>query len=183
MKRAIFLDRDGTINEDVGYFCSMEEFRMIPKAINAMQLLQKSFVLFIVTNQSGVARKIFTKKALVSFNKEIENFLLEKGIRIKKTYYCPHLAEDYCQCHKPSPYFLRKAAKEYSIDLKKSFVIGDHPHDVEMAVTAGAKSVYVMTGHGEKHWAGLKCRPDYLAADIFQAAVWIQSEREQALTT
>jgi D-glycero-D-manno-heptose 1,7-bisphosphate phosphatase len=173
MKKAIFLDRDGTINEDVGYFCSMDRFRLIPKAVDALRSLQKDFDLFIVTNQSGVARKIFSEKDLISFNGEIERSLLEKGVIIKKTYYCPHLAEDRCCCHKPSPYFLREAAKEYDIDLKRSFVIGDHPHDIEMAVEAGVRSIYVLTGHGEKHRPELKTPPDHIAKNIFQAATWI----------
>jgi D-glycero-D-manno-heptose 1,7-bisphosphate phosphatase len=175
MKRAVFLDRDGTINEDVGYFCSMDQFRFIPNALRALQLLQKNFELFIVTNQSGVGRNIFSENALVSFNKEVEDLLLHNGIVITKTYYCPHLSEDRCHCHKPSPYFLKEAAQEYTIDLKESFVIGDHPHDVEMGSAVGAKSIYVLTGHGEKHKAELKAPPDYLATDIFEASKWILS--------
>ncbi len=175
MNKAIFLDRDGTINEDVGYFCSMDQFRFIPNAIDALKLLQRHFDLFIVTNQSGVARKIFLEKDLIAFNQQIEKLLLEQDIHIKKTYYCPHLPKDHCHCHKPSPYFLNEASQQYNIDLKKSFVIGDHPHDIEMAITVGAKSVYVLTGHGKKHRDELNVQPDYLAKNIFQAAIWIQS--------
>lgn len=175
MKKAIFLDRDGTINEDVGYFCSMDQFRLIPNAIDALKLLQKHFDLFIVTNQSGVARKIFSEEDLIVFNRQIEELLFKQGIHIKKTYYCPHLPSDRCHCHKPSTYFLDEAAKEYAIDLKKSFVIGDHPHDIEMACRVGATSVYVLTGHGERHRDELIVQPDYLARNIFQAANWIQS--------
>ncbi len=171
MKRAVFLDRDGTINEDVGYFCSMDDFRLIPRAIDALKMLQREFHLFVVTNQSGVARKVFSEEALVSFNKEIEEFLSRKGVNIIKTYYCPHLKEDLCRCHKPSPYFLNQAAEEYGIDLKQSFVIGDHPHDVEMAQKAGACSIYVLTGHGEKHRREMEkgVPPDHIARDIFEA--------------
>jgi D-glycero-D-manno-heptose 1,7-bisphosphate phosphatase len=175
MKQAIFLDRDGTINEDIGHFCTMDKFRLIPKAIDALKILQRHFELFIVTNQSGVARKIFSEKDLILFNKQVGEFLFEKGVRIKKTYYCPHLRSDCCHCHKPSVFFLQEAAREFMIDLRKSFVIGDHPHDIEMAVVAESKSVYVLTGHGEKHRAELRQRPDYLALDIFQAAQWIMS--------
>lgn len=173
MKKAIFLDRDGTINEDVGYFCSIEQFQFIPKALDALKLLQKNFYLFIVTNQSGVARKVFSEKDLISFNRQIENLLLEKGISIKKTYYCPHIPEDGCHCHKPSPYFLREAAKEYDIDLEQSFVIGDHPHDIEMAQVAGVHSVYVLTGHGNKHRNELSMMPSQIVNNIFEAALWI----------
>ena len=173
MNKAVFLDRDGTINEDVGYFCSLDRFRLIPQAIEALQSLQKSYQLFIVTNQSGVARKIFSEPDLVLFNKQVEDLLRQQGVLIAKTYYCPHLPADRCPCHKPSPYFLAEAAREFAIDVRQSFVIGDHPHDVAMAAAAGAKGIYVLTGHGEKHRPELTVPPDYLAADIFQAAQWI----------
>lgn len=175
MKKAVFLDRDGTINEDVGYFCSIDQFHLIPKATDALKILQKDFDLFIVTNQSGVARKIFSEADLILFNRQVEDLLAENGITIKKTYYCPHLPADRCYCHKPSSYFLKEAAKEYNIDLKQSFVIGDHPHDVEMAIDVGAKSVYVITGHGEKHRSELKRQPNYIAENVFAATEWIQS--------
>jgi D-glycero-D-manno-heptose 1,7-bisphosphate phosphatase len=178
MKRAIFLDRDGTINEDVGYFCTMDQFRFIPNAVEALRSLQDDFDLFIVTNQSGVARGIFSEKDLISFNKQVEDLLFAKGIRIKKTYYCPHLLEDGCHCHKPNPYFMKEAAKEYDIDLQGSFVIGDHPHDIEMAIAAGARSVYVLTGHGEKHRSELYVHPDLLCESIYEAARWIRAKKE-----
>jgi D-glycero-D-manno-heptose 1,7-bisphosphate phosphatase len=177
MNRAVFLDRDGTINEDVGYFCSMEQFRFIPKAIEALMLLQNDFELFLVTNQSGVARNIFSETDLISFNKQVEDLLHKSGIIIKKTFYCPHLPDDCCSCHKPSPYFLQKASNEYNIDLKRSFVIGDHPSDVEMAISVEARSVYVLTGHGEKHRSELKNQPDHIAENIFTAAQWIQTHK------
>ena len=177
MRKAVFLDRDGTINEDIGYFCSMDQFRLIPKAIEALRLLQKDFELFIVTNQSGVSRKIFSEADLISFNREVEALLLEKGVSIKKTYYCPHLPKDRCSCHKPSPFFLNEAARSYGIDLRRSVVIGDHPHDIEMAVSVGARSVYVLTGHGEKHRNELNREPDLIANDIYEAAKWILSKK------
>lgn len=175
MKKAVFLDRDGTINEDVGYFCSMDKFKLIPKTIDALKLLQKDFDLFIVTNQSGVARKIFSENDLIIFNQEIEKFLIKNGVFIKKTYYCPHLLEDKCNCHKPSPYFLSQAVEEFNVDLKRSFVVGDHPHDVEMGKTVGARTVYLLTGHGIKHHDELCVRPNYIADDLWEATAWILS--------
>jgi histidinol-phosphate phosphatase family protein len=173
MKKAIFLDRDGTINEDVGYFCSMERFRFIPKALDALKILKNDFDFFIVTNQSGVARKIFSEEDLISFNKQVEQLLDENNIPIKKTYYCPHLFEADCRCHKPSPYFLKEAAKDYDVDLRRSFVIGDHPHDVEMGMRVGVRSIYVLTGHGVKHRKEITAQPDYIADNLWEAAVWI----------
>ena len=176
MKKAIFLDRDGTINEDVGYFCGMDRFRLIPGAIDALKRLQTEFDLFIVTNQSGVARKVFSENDLIAFNHQVEALLRDNGIAIQKTYYCPHLPEDDCHCHKPSDYFLRQAAHEFPVDLRRSFVIGDHPHDIEMGKRVGARSIYLLTGHGMKHRRELTTRPDYIADDIWHAATWITSQ-------
>ncbi len=177
-RKAVFLDRDGTINEDVGYFCSLDQFHLIPRTIDALRLLQETYVLFIVTNQSGVAKKVFSESDLIKFNWKIQDILMGKGIRIRKTYYCPHLPEEKCLCHKPSDFFLRHAEKKFCLDLEKSVVIGDHPHDIEMAKRVGAASAYVLTGHGEKHRPELKVvsHPDVIAKDIYEAARWIMKE-------
>ncbi|MFP4473205.1 MAG: D-glycero-alpha-D-manno-heptose-1,7-bisphosphate 7-phosphatase [Candidatus Omnitrophota bacterium] len=177
LKPAVFLDRDGTINEDVGYFCSHDQFQLIPRALDALRLLQDKYVLFIVTNQSGVARHVFTESELIRFNQEIEGVLKAEGIHIQKTYYCPHLPEDGCLCHKPSDFFLREAEQEFHIDLKGSVVAGDHPHDIEMAHRAGASAVYLLTGHGTKHRSELDSirPPDLIAQNIYEAAVWIMN--------
>lgn len=177
MKRAVFLDRDGTINEDVGYFCSIKEFKLIPKAVEALRLLQERYALFIVTNQSGVARNIFSEKDLIAFNAQIERFLKKEDIVINKTYYCPHLKKDGCSCHKPRPFFLYEAARDFDVDLKRSVVIGDHPHDIEMGQGVGAFSIYVLTGHGEKHRSELTASPDLIADNIYDAAVWINERK------
>lgn len=176
MKKAIFLDRDGTINEDVGYFCDPDKLKFIPNVFEALHLLQKEYELFIVTNQSGVARNFFSEDDLITFNQYIEDCLRHEGIQITFTYFCPHLREDNCICHKPSDFFLREASEKYDIDLKQSYVIGDHPHDIELAKNVGAGSVYVLTGHGEKHKGEMLVTPDYIAENIFDAAKWIVKE-------
>jgi histidinol-phosphate phosphatase family protein len=178
MKKAIFLDRDGTINKDVGYFCSRDQLKFIPKSLDALKILQKDYTLFIVTNQSGVARGHFTEEELIKFNKEFEDILSQEGIAIEKTYYCPHMGdEDHCRCHKPSTLFLDQAREEYNIDLKSSFVIGDHPHDVEFGHRVGAKGIYVLTGHGKKHREDLVNikPPDLIANNLYEATLWITS--------
>ena len=173
MKKAIFLDRDGTINEDVGYICSPDKFHFIDRSVDALKMLQQSYELFIVTNQSGVARGYFSEDDLKSFNEYIENVLREKGIDIKQTYYCPHLKEDNCICYKPKSYFLRKAEKDFDIDLENSCVIGDHPHDIEMAKDVNASSIYVLTGHGVKHRKELIVQPDCISNNLYEASQWI----------
>lgn len=173
MNNAVFLDRDGTINEDLGYICSMDQFQLIPKTIEALQALQKHYQLFIITNQSGVTKGEFTEKELILFNSKIEDFLKEKEVSIQKTYYCPHLRSDNCHCIKPLPFFMQQASRDYNINLEYSFVVGDHPHDVEMGLNLGSKSIYVLTGHGEKHRDNLDVKPDFIAHDLWQASQWI----------
>lgn len=164
------MDRDGTINEDVGDFCSPDKLKFIPGAIEALKMLQKDFLLFIVTNQSGIGKNMFTEKEFLHFNNYFCSVLKEKGIIIRHIYYCPHTKEEGCICYKPKPYFLRQAAKDDDIDLENSYVLGDHPHDIEMAHNVGAGSVYLLTGHGAKHRQELELcfKPDFIATDIYK---------------
>lgn len=171
MNKAVFLDRDGTINEDVGYFCSPEKLVFIPGALEALKMLQREFLLFIITNQSGVGRNIFSEKELMGFNKYFSDLLKDQGIFLKEICYCPHMREQNCACHKPSTYFMKRAEKDYNIDLKNSFVIGDHPHDIEMAQAVGANSIYVLTGHGEKHKEELTVKPVFICNSLSEASI------------
>lgn len=175
MNKAIFLDRDGTINEDVGDFCSPEKLIFVPRAIEALKILQERFSLFIITNQSGIGKNLFSEEEFLQFNKHFKTLLKNEGITIKEIYYCPHTKEENCICRKPNTYFLRQAEKDCGIDLKKSYVLGDHPHEVEMARKVGAGSVYLLTGHGAKHEQELELstQPDFIANDIYEAAIWI----------
>ncbi|NWG04228.1 MAG: HAD family hydrolase [Syntrophaceae bacterium] len=177
MNKAVFLDRDGTINEDVGDFCSIEQLVFIPGAIEALKILQETFQLFIITNQSGVGKNIFTEEELIRFNRYFDIFLKNEGITIKKIYYCPHTKEQHCLCRKPSPYFIRQAEKDYKIDLNSSYVIGDHPHDIEMAKTVGAEAIYILTGHGRKHRKELSIEPNFVCSNLYEAAIWIMESQ------
>lgn len=173
MNRSIFLDRDGTINEDVGFIWTPDKLIFIPGSIEALKMLQEEYILFIITNQSGIGQGIFSEEDFLKFNRYFIEVLGDYGIHIKDVYYCPHSREQNCKCHKPNPYFIRKAEENYDIDLKHSWVIGDHPHDVEMAHRVGAHSVYLLTGHGAKHLNEISLKPDYVARDIYDAAEWI----------
>jgi L-threonylcarbamoyladenylate synthase len=152
-EKAVFLDRDGTIIQDNGYLSSTADVEFFADTIFSLKALQNEYELFIVTNQSGVGKGLITMEDVEHINSYIDNFLRENGITIRKWYICPH--ESGCDCKKPSPYFLNKAAEEYGIRLKSSFVVGDHPHDIEFADNGGASGLYVLTGHGSKHLAGL----------------------------
>lgn len=179
MNRAVFLDRDGTINEDVGDFCSQEKLIFIPRAIEALKILEERFLLFIITNQSGIRKNLFSEEEFSQFTKYFEAFLRNEGVTIMHTYYCPHTKEENCICRKPNPYFLKQAEKDYDIDLKNSYVLGDHPYEVEMAHRVGAGSVYLLTGHGKKHREELSLKPDFIATDLYEASVWIKTMSDE----
>lgn len=151
MRRAVFLDRDGTIIEDHGYLSDPGQVVFFKDTVEALKRLQKQYDLFIVTNQSGVAKGLITGRDVERVNAHILSHLAASGVRVVETYVCPHARDNDCRCMKPKPYFLRKAETDYGIDLLNSYVIGDHPHDVEFAENGGAKGIYVLTGHGAKH--------------------------------
>jgi D-glycero-D-manno-heptose 1,7-bisphosphate phosphatase len=174
MKQAVFLDRDGTLIEDCGYLSDPSQVLIYDNTIDALKLLKEKFELFIVTNQSGIALGEITMDDAIRVNSYIEKKLADAGIIIKEVYICPHQKEDRCNCQKPKPFFAEKAAAQYSLDLSKSYAIGDHLHDVEFAQCFGGEGVYVLTGHGTHHEAQV---PDNvkIANDIYEAAQYIVS--------
>lgn len=148
---AVFLDRDGTIIEDRGHLSQPSQAVFFAGTVSALRRLNEHFALFIVTNQSGVAKGLLTLEDVGRVNTHVASYLAGFGIRIIDTYVCPHDSSDGCECIKPKPYFLRKAEREHGIDLARSFAVGDHPHDVAFAENAGASGIYVLSGHGRKH--------------------------------
>ncbi len=128
---AIFLDRDGTIVEDKGYIDNTLNVEFFPYTFKSFAILQNHFLLFIITNQSGISKGLISEIEVQKVNTYITETLKENGIIIFDTFCCPHKKEDNCNCRKPKPYFLLKASELYTIDLTKSFIIGDHPTDIE----------------------------------------------------
>mgnify|MGYP000539577129 CR=1 FL=1 len=171
--KAIFLDRDGTINEDLGYIYEKEDLVFIKDSLKALKILQKYFNLYIITNQSGIGKNIFTEDDFFKFNDYFLETLKKAGITIKKVYYCKHKNEDNCICKKPSTYFIDKIIKEDNILRDLSYVVGDHPHDVVMGIKAGIKSIYLLSGHGKKHLNELDCTPEYIAVNLYEATKFI----------
>ena len=176
---AIFLDRDGTIIEDRGHLHSPTEVFFYPGVVELLRQLQKHFLLYIVTNQSGVAKGIISYNDVDRVNVHIVTTLAEEGVAITDVYVCPHDHKDNCRCIKPKPHFLEKAAKDYHIDLQRSFVVGDHPCDVQLAKNIGARGIYVLTGHGRKHVAELP-EDTEIASGIMEAAEKIISHHLEA---
>lgn len=148
---AIFLDRDGTIIQDVGYLKNPENVKFFSETFTTLLKLQERFLLFIITNQSGISKGITTANEVMLVNDYLVEVLKSKGINISHVFCCPHSVEDNCICRKPNPYFIQKAAILYNLNLEDSYIIGDHPLDVECGLNSGVKPIYVLTGHGEKH--------------------------------
>ena len=151
VKKAVFLDRDGTIIQDSGYISTPGEVEFFSDTIEVLKQLQTEYELFVVTNQSGIGKGLITEAGAKTVNDYIDGVLRDNGITIREWYVCPHATEDACECKKPKAYFLKLAAEKYGISLTDSWVIGDHPHDITFAANSGAKGLYVLTGHGAKH--------------------------------
>lgn len=173
-KAAVFLDRDGTIIEDRGYLRSSSDVIFFPETVEALLRLSKHFLLFIVTNQPGIAKGFISREDVNHVNSWVVKRLAKSGVIITDIYVCPHERSNNCECIKPNPYFLIKAAKDYIIDIQKSFVIGDHPYDIQLAKNAGAYGIYVLSGHGSKHAAELPVNTE-IVSGIMDAAKGIIS--------
>jgi len=169
---AIFFDRDGTLIEDRGHLRSSHEVVFYEDTLTVLRKLKDRYLLFIVTNQPGIGRGILRPEEVETVNQYVVQRLALEGITISGVYFCPHTREQRCECIKPNPYFLLKAAEEFGVDLSRSFVVGDHPHDVETARNVGAKGIYLLTGHGEKHLDELNPNA-YVAKNLKEAIAYI----------
>jgi D,D-heptose 1,7-bisphosphate phosphatase len=177
---AVFLDRDGTINEDRGYLADPAEVRLLPGVGEGLRLLQAGgFRLVVISNQSGVARGMLTEAALGEIHRRLEALLEEEGVTLTATYYCPHHPEgdppyrEACHCRKPQGGLVERAAREHGIDLRRSYVVGDQDVDMELARQVGASAVLVLTGQGQRTLALEQGQSDHVAATLADAARWI----------
>jgi D-glycero-D-manno-heptose 1,7-bisphosphate phosphatase len=175
---AVFLDRDGTISEDVGYLNDVSQFRIFPFAAEAIRKLNDANLpVIVVTNQSGVGRGFFAESMVHTVHQEMTQQLAAAGAHLTAIYYCPHTSDDDCECRKPKPGMIRQAAREYGVDLARSFVVGDRYGDVELAQANGGRGVLVRTGYGEEdlrsNGAGWPRQPDFVADDLAGAVDWI----------
>lgn len=179
-ERAIFFDRDGTINVEKDFISSPDEIELIPGAIEALRLATSSqYRIFVVSNQSGVARGIMSEDDVQSVNRRLIELASREGIAFDGIYYCPHYPplSGACLCRKPNRGMIDQALQRFSIDIPRSYVIGDRILDMELAFNVGAGSVMVMTGYGEDEsdaWETGR-KPDYFARDILDAVKWIVS--------
>jgi D-glycero-D-manno-heptose 1,7-bisphosphate phosphatase len=184
MKKAVFFDRDGTINEEAGYIRDLNNLKLISGAAEAIEKLRKSgFLAILITNQSGPARGYYSEDWVKKLNDRVQELLNENGTKLDSMYYCPHLPDgtvpEYtkeCDCRKPNTRLFLNAKNDFDIDLKNSFMLGDKATDVEAGHNAGCKSILLKTGYGEQVLSGTyQSVPDadYIADDIVDAAEWI----------
>jgi len=178
--RAFFVDRDGTLNEDIGYVSTPDELKLFPWAPQALRLINEAgFKAIVITNQSGIARGLYDELTFEAINSRLIEELTANGARVDGIYYCPHHPEIgvpryrmSCNCRKPQTGMLDAASSEHNIDLSRSFVIGDKSSDINLASNAGARSALVLTGYGRETLAHAKrwpCEPDFVAENLLDA--------------
>ena len=188
--RAVFLDRDGTICEEVGYIDSIDQMKLIPRSGEAVRLLNKSgFKVVVITSQAGVARGFFPESRLEQLHAELRRQLREEGAYVEAIYYCPHHPTEgtapylqECDCRKPATGLLRRAAADLKVDLPSSYMIGDHFSDVECGQRVGAKTVLLLTGHGPETLAKRETWPNppsHIAGDLYEAVQWVMRHAER----
>jgi len=146
MTKALFLDRDGVLNRELGrYVVSVEEFEVLPTVAEALKLASdKGYLLIIISNQGGVAKGLYGMNEVLAMQRIIENSLVSSDVRITEGYYCPHHSDHgECLCRKPQPLMLQKAIARFGIDSKLSHFIGDHQRDMDAATAAGVNGILV----------------------------------------
>ena len=181
MEKAVFLDRDGVIIEDAGYVGEIERVKFIPAAGKAIRLLNENdFKVIIITNQAGVARGYFSEEAVEEINTYVQETLAEEGALIDKIYYCPHykegIIEEYrkdCYYRKPSPGMIEEAVRDFHIDLKRSFLIGDKSSDIEAGNRAGCKTILLAGENTRGSAGGSGIVSDHIAPDLYGAVKWL----------
>ncbi len=189
-RRAVFMDRDGTISEEIGYVNHPDRYRPFPYAAEAVRLLNDlGWLAVLVTNQAGVARGYFSEDMIGKVHSVLNEELERGGARLDAIYYCAHHPSvgdpPYrldCDCRKPKPGLILRAANDLDIDLAQSWMIGDRHSDVQLAVNAGVKSAFVLSGYGRGEWefqrTGWAHQPDLVGDDLLAVIKTIIGQSE-----
>ena len=182
----LFFDRDGTLNTELDYLSRPEELQLIPNAARAIREANEFGVkVFIFTNQSGIARGLFTETDLADIHRRLLAMFAHEGARVDAIYFCPHHPEygmapyrKSCSCRKPKPGMLKMASKDHGIKLSRSFVIGDRSIDMEAGRAAGCRTALVLTGYGsvERSECLIAGSTDFVARDAYEAWRHIKDE-------
>lgn len=166
-QKTVFIDRDGTLIEEVNFLHKLEDLRFFPFTTQAIRLLKENgFLIIIVTNQSGIGRKIFEEAAMREIHEKIQEELTG---HLDEFYFCPHLPDAGCACRKPKLGMIETACANFPIDLESSWIIGDKAIDVETGFNAGIKTALVLTGYGRKAIETLERKPDVVAENLLEA--------------
>lgn len=168
-RKAAFIDRDGTLIEEVNFLSRLEDLQIFSYTGEAVRRLKNAgFLIVVVTNQSGVGRKIFEEAAMHAIHAQIQT-----SLTLDAFYFCPHLPTEGCRCRKPNTGMIEAAQRDFSIDLENSWMIGDKTIDVETGFNAGIKTALVLTGYGRKAQAELQRKPDVVAENLLEATLRI----------
>lgn len=180
-QKAVFIDRDGTISEEVGYVNHVSRFRLFPYSATAVKILNENgWLAILTTNQAGVARGYFAETVIEQVHEKLTSELASAGAKLDAIYYCSHhptVGEPPyrmdCDCRKPKPGLILRAVADFNIDLSQSWMIGDRYSDVEMARNAGVHSAFLLSGYGRGEWEHQretwKLQPDLVAEDLTEA--------------
>lgn len=174
--KAVFVDRDGTINVDGPYLSDPDKFKMYPGVGKGIkELKDNGFKIIVITNQSGIARGYFTEKDLADIHDKMKKEFEKFNVELDGIYYCPHHPDDGCNCRKPKTGLLDKAIKEHDIDVTKSFMVGDKIIDIVAGKKEGLKTVLITELYvkGERLSNKNGYQPDYIAKDFIEASLWI----------
>lgn len=176
-ERAVFLDRDGVINEEVSYLTRPEDFRLLPRAAAAIRLLRKhGWRVVVVTNQSGVTRGYYTEADIAAIHERMRRDLARAKTQVDAVYFCPHHPDEGCDCRKPGTLLFERAAADLRLDLAASYFVGDKLTDLLPGKALGGCTILVLTGYGHQEQELARqqgFRPDYIADSLYSAAQWI----------
>ena len=181
---AVFLDRDGTINEQMGYINHLSRFKLLDQAVPAIRRLNEAGVkVVVVSNQSGAARGYFPASLIDEIHAHLKQLLAAGGAHLDGIYTCLHGPADGCACRKPRPVLMEQAARDLDLDLSRSYLVGDRYNDIQTAANAGAKGILVLTGYGRGELEFLQdkapAQPVYVAQDLADAAAWILEDLQK----
>lgn len=178
MRAAVFLDRDGVINENrAGYVKSWEEFVFLPNVFEPLrQLAQNSLLTIVVTNQSAINRDLVSRETVETIHRQMCEVVSRNGGRIDAVLTCSHRPDENCRCRKPEPGLLLQAAKRFDLDLPQSYLIGDALCDIAVGLAVGCRPILVLTGQGREELVRLKAHGynGYcVATDLKEAVDWV----------
>jgi D-glycero-D-manno-heptose 1,7-bisphosphate phosphatase len=189
---AVFIDRDGTLTEEVGYVNHPSRLRLLPRSAEAIRRLNRAGIAAVVaTNQAGIARGYFSEDVMHAVHERLVEQLKHAGAHLDGLYVCPHHPTEGvapfradCDCRKPKPGLLVRAARDLDLDLSGSIMVGDKASDLSVAGPVGARAILVLTGYGRGEWeyrrAHFVVTPDHVATDLLDAVEWVMAERGAA---